>query len=105
MGIRVVARVYVARDGVVAGGSGLIKILEAIDAEGSLSGAARRLGMNYRRLWARLRSAERLLGVKLVERGRRSGSRLTPEARKLVNEYKSIVELLTECMGEDKYLL
>ena len=74
-------------------GPGLAKALKAIQETGSLRAAAERLGMSYRRLWERIRRAEKLLGVRLVERGRK-GSRLTPEAEKLLQAYREAVERL-----------
>lgn len=48
----------------------MIEILKAIDKHGSLRLAAENLGINYKRLWIRLRNAEIALGYKLVEKGR-----------------------------------
>ena len=74
-------------------GPGLVKALRAVRESGSLRAAAERLGMSYRRLWERIQRAEKLLGVRLVERGRR-GSRLTPEAEKLLQAYTEALERL-----------
>lgn len=83
------------KDGAVVGGEGLVRMLEAVERCGSIRLAAKSLGMNYKRFWLRLSNAERMLGLKLVERGRgRSGSRLTDEGRKLVSEYARFAELV-----------
>ena len=96
--IRVGCRLYIMRGEAMAGGAGLVKILEAIEATGSLSAAARMLGMNYKRLWMKLDTAERILGEKLVERGRgRQGSRLTPLGKGLVESYRAMARRLREC--------
>ena len=47
-------------------GEGSIKIFHAIKQTGSLSAAARELGMSYRTLWGKVRKTEERLGVKLV---------------------------------------
>ncbi len=78
-------------------GRGLIEALEAIEKEGSIRAAARRLGMNHRRLLERIHRAERLLGFKLVETSA-TGSRLTREARELVKAYRDAAEKLPECI-------
>ena len=76
-------------------GKGRMLILDAIDAHGSLSAAARVLGMSYRGLWARLRRTERRLGFPLVVShpgcGRDSGSALTPEGRELLERYRELL--------------
>jgi len=69
-------------------GDGRLEILEAIARTGSLSAAARQLGMSYRGLWGKVRSAEERLGVALVRGSAggedHGGSALTDEAVALV---------------------
>jgi molybdate transport system regulatory protein len=76
-------------------GKGRMIILDAIDAHGSLSAAARAVGMSYRGLWARLRRSEKRLGFRLVVShpgaGRDSGSTLTPEGRELLERYREVL--------------
>lgn len=73
-------------------GDGKARLLEEVDRAGSLAAAAKALGMSYRGLWGRLRGMERRLGMKLLERqtgGRGGGgSRLTAEARDLLQRYR-----------------
>ena len=69
-------------------GDGRLEILDAISRTGSLSAAARELGMSYRSLWGKVRNAEERLGVPLV-RGvaggeQHGGSSLTEEAIELI---------------------
>ncbi len=90
-------RLYIACDGMIVAGRGLVEALEAIEKAGSIRGAARLLGLNHRRLLERIHRAERLLGVKLVEVDTR-GSRLTREARRLVEEYRRLEEELPRCV-------
>ena len=79
-------------------GRGLVEALKAIREEGSIRAAARRLGINAKRLWLRITRAERLLGIKLVE-ATGSGSRLTREAEKLIEAYERLAESLgTRCV-------
>ena len=97
---RVEAKVFIVRDSVIVGGEGLVRILEAVREEGSIAGAAERLGMSYRKLWAKVRSAERLLGVRLVESGRgRGGSRLTRSAIEILEAYRRFEERLRACLA------
>jgi molybdate transport system regulatory protein len=83
-------RVDFGRDGAI--GPGKIALLEHIGSGGSLSQAARELGMSYRRAWQLLASLncsfrER---VALSARGGRGGggARLTPFGRLLIRVYR-----------------
>ena len=74
-------------------GPGKIALLEAIDRTGSLSQAARDLGMSYRRGWQLLRSLNTSFRVPTVvtARGGRGGggARVTPFGRKLIRSYRA----------------
>jgi molybdate transport system regulatory protein len=65
-----------------------IDFLNAIDQAGSLSAAARELGIAFRTAWARARSLNRLWGSPLVARARGGrgggGTVLTPEGKAAV---------------------
>ena len=87
--IQVCVSLFIVSDSVRVAGRGLIEILEAIEEEGSVRSAAKRLGINYRRLWTRISRAEKLLGVKLVEASAR-GSRLTDSARRLIEAFREL---------------
>ena len=79
-------------------GIGKIKLLRLVGEIGSISGAARQMGMNYRRAWFLLDSmqsgfAEPLL---LTERGGkgRGGASLTPLAEELIIRYEAHATLI-----------
>ena len=84
-------KVWLEAGGQYAFGLGICEILRAVDAAGSIKGAAGRLGKSYRHVWARIKEAERALGRPLVEtRVGGQGTRrsdLTPEARRLVTAF------------------
>src|SRR5262249_3314697 len=75
-------------------GLGICEILQAVEAAGSIKGAAARLGKSYRHVWARLKEAEQALGGPLVNArvGGHSNRRssLSPEARRLVAAFLSL---------------
>jgi molybdate transport system regulatory protein len=75
-------------------GPGKIALLEAIRSERSISAAARRLGMSYRRAWLLLDAMNRLLGepVAVTETGghRGGGATLTPFGERLVATYRGM---------------
>ncbi|WP_052296920.1 winged helix-turn-helix domain-containing protein [Pyrolobus fumarii] len=92
-GVRVCARIFIECGGIRVAGRGLVEALEAIEREGSIRGAARALGINYRRLLSRIHRAERVLGVKLID-VTGSGSRLTEEARRLIRAFRELEALV-----------
>ena len=73
-------------------GPGKIELLECIDRSGSLSAAARLLGMSYRRAWLLLHSLNESLqqpAVELSAGGRDGGgAALTESGRALVADYR-----------------
>lgn len=75
-------------------GPGKAVLLEAIDAEGSISGAGRKLGMSYRRTWLLVDSMNRCFVEKLVETlsggGRERGARLTDEGRRALAAFRTM---------------
>ncbi len=95
--VEVCSTLFIVVDGIRVGGKGLIEALKAVDSEGSIRAAARKLGISYKRLWARITRAEQLLGFKLLEAGAR-GSRLTPEARRLLQAYEEARRRLEACV-------
>jgi len=102
-------RVWVEVGGVHLIGPGGYDILKAIDETGSISGAARRLGMSYRFVWNYIDKMEKTSGMKLVEawkggRGR-GGAKLTPEGKMLLQYYEEIMREMNEVANKwSKYL-
>ncbi|MEY2620321.1 MAG: hypothetical protein RIT26_141 [Pseudomonadota bacterium] len=62
----------------------LIELLVGVAAEGSISGAARRLGVSYRHAWGELKRWENELGEELIVWGKGQSARLTEFATKLM---------------------
>lgn len=62
----------------------LINLLQAVQEEGSITGAARHLGQSYRHTWGELRRWERELGRALVVWERGQAARLTEFGQKLM---------------------
>ena len=75
-------------------GPGKIKLLEAIEAQGSISGAGRALGMSYRRAWLLVEELNALFAHPVVRTqmggSRGGGSKLTPLGRDLVARYRQL---------------
>lgn len=77
-------------------GPGKIELLKRIEAEKSISAAARAMDMSYRRAWLLVDELNRMLPAPVVTthvggRGR-GGAELTEYGRKLVGGYERIVE-------------
>ena len=75
-------------------GPGKIKLLELIDALGSISGAGRRMGMSYRRAWLLVDSLNRCFREPLVAShvggANGGGAALTPAGVAVVRHYRAV---------------
>lgn len=75
-------------------GPGKAELLAHIRDTGSISAAARRMGMSYRRAWTLLEAVNALTGAPAVEteRGgaRGGGARLTPRGDALLAAYETL---------------
>lgn len=75
-------------------GHGKVALLEAIQVEGSIAGAARRLSMSYPRALALLRQMEALIGTPVVARSaggpRGGGAVVTPDGTALIAHYRAV---------------
>ena len=84
-------------------GDGRARLLELIDARGSLSKAASELEMSYRNAWGYLQDLERSAGFRFVERlpgrGPRSGMRLTVEGKRFLARYRTLREAVEGTMA------
>jgi molybdate transport system regulatory protein len=91
-GIVVRSKVWLEKDGKLFMGWGRVTLLERIDRLGSISAAAKSMGLAYRNAWLWIEAMNRLSSAPLVEKstgGIRGGyTRLTEEGRKIVGEYK-----------------
>lgn len=78
----------------IAMGPGKADLLEAIDREGSISGAGRALGMSYRRAWSLVDVMNRCWHEPLVAAlpggSAASGAQITPLGRKILHHYRSL---------------
>jgi len=91
---RVQFRLRFSRGDDIAVGPGKVDLLEAIEASGSISAAARSLGMSYRRAWLLVDTMNRCFRAPLVEAeagGKRGGgARLTRLGAEVIERYRRI---------------
>jgi molybdate transport system regulatory protein len=84
----------------LAMGPGKADLLDAIQAEGSISGAGRKLGMSYRRTWLLVDAMNRCWSEPLVETqpggGEHRGARITPVGYEVLAAYRALEAALAE---------
>ncbi len=77
-----------------------VRLLEAVEETGSISAAAERMKVPYRRAWDKLDEMEKGLGLQLVERqvggAHGGGARLTPAGRDYVARFKLFAQGIDE---------
>ena len=82
----------------LAMGPGKADLLEAIDRRGSISAAARAMGLSYRRSWMMVDSMNRCWRDRLVETtaggGQARGARLTETGRAVLAAYRALEQRL-----------
>ena len=78
-------------------GSGRLRILNAIEAQGSILAAAKELHMSYRAVWGKIKATEDRLGQPLLSRrvggAQGGGSELTPLGKALVERFRQLQDL------------
>ena len=81
-------------------GVGKIKLLQLVGETGSISAAARQMGMNYRRAWFLIDSMQSWFADPLLLTARggkaRGGASLTPLGIELINRYEAHASLIAD---------
>ena len=87
-------RIRICKGDDIAIGPGKVDLLEAIGATGSITAAAKTLGMSYRRAWLLVDTMNHCFAAPVVEAeagGRRGGgTRLTALGQELVRRYRTL---------------
>lgn len=82
------------QEGELLFGKGKTEVLELIEQEGSIAGAAEKLNMSYKKTWTHVKILQKNLDDVLVESqqggGENSGSKLTPLADDYIKNYKQL---------------
>lgn len=75
-------------------GKGKTQVLEDVAQTGSISGAAEKLGMNYKKTWSHIQILQKSFPEPLVETqkggGESGGTTLTPQAHALMEAYRQL---------------
>ncbi|WP_456464685.1 winged helix-turn-helix domain-containing protein [Persephonella sp.] len=96
MNYKIKFKVWLEKDKDIIMGLGRDKLLREIERLGSISKAAKEVGMSYKKAWSFIKTMEDRLGVKLINtrRGGKGGggATLTEEAKKLLNDFEKITK-------------
>ena len=99
------AKVWLEKKNVPIIGEGRASLIESIRDTGSISSAAKKLGMSYRYAWGEIREMETLLGEKLVEKSRggtkHGKTSLTQRGKEILTEF-TIFEKSFDDVTKDK---
>jgi molybdate transport system regulatory protein len=86
-------------------GPGKVRLLEAVAAEGSISGGARAMGMAYRHAWELIDDMNQCFRTRVVETasgGRAGGgAELTDFGRELVRRFRAMEAAARDAMATD----
>ncbi|MCL4299257.1 MAG: LysR family transcriptional regulator [Anaerolineae bacterium] len=97
------ANFWIEKDGKVALSSWRVRLLEAVGETGSISAAASRMGVSYRRAWDKIHECEERLGVKLIDTqtggSGGGGSQLTPVAVDYIERFHQFAAGLNEAVA------
>lgn len=98
-------RLRVLLGAAVAIGPGKADLLDAIAASGSISAAAKRMGMSYRRAWLLVDTMNRCFRGPLVASARGGtgggGARLTPLGEKVLARYRDMESKALDSLADD----
>lgn len=90
---------------VIALGPGKADLLEAIESEGSISGAARHMGMSYRRAWLLVDTMNKSFRAPLIETAAGGtgggGAMVTEFGRDMLARYRAIEAKAREAVADD----
>jgi molybdate transport system regulatory protein len=102
--MQVKANFWIEKEGKVVLSSWRVSLLEAIEETGSISAAAEKMGISYRRAWEKIQESEERLGIKLVETqtggSGGGGSQLTPQASLYVQRFREFTTGLLEVVNQ-----
>lgn len=87
---------WIEHEGAVVLSAWRVKLLEAIETAGSISAAAERLEIPYRRAWEKVQEIEAGLGYRVVDTAvggaGGGGARLTEAGRRAIAQFKVFAE-------------
>lgn len=101
--MQVKANYWIEQDGQVALSRWRVTLLRAVQETGSISAAAERLNIPYRRAWEKIHECEQRLGIKLLETQTGGvgggGARLSPAGAEYVRRFQEFCDGLDELVS------
>jgi molybdate transport system substrate-binding protein len=101
---KVGVRIWIERQGQAVLGAGRAELLAAIDAEHSITKAAKAARMSYRKAWTMIQEVNAAAGEPLVEAAvggkEGGGAKLTPRGRVAIEIYEAVRRSLTESAAD-----
>jgi molybdate transport system regulatory protein len=98
-------RLRLMLDDVIAFGPGKASLLQSIERTGSISAAAREMGMSYRRAWLLIEDMNRCFRQPLVETAtggaRGGGCSLTEAGREVLHRYLEVERKANKLVASD----
>lgn len=98
-------RLRILMGAAVALGPGKADLLEAVDQAGSITGAARAMGMSYRRAWVLIEAMNRDFREPLVETSAGGsgggGARVTPAGHEALRRYRAMEDKATDAVKKE----
>ena len=95
---------WIEHDGRVVLSTWRVKLLEAIEAAGSISAAAEQLNVPYRRAWEKIQEIEQGLGLKVVDTAvggqGGGGAHLTEAGRKAIAQFRTFADGFDQQVAE-----
>lgn len=95
--------VWLEKDGKVVLSQWRVRLLETIEATGSISAAAEALDLPYRRAWEKVHEIEQQLGVKVLDTAiggsQGGGAKLTAAAKKAIDQFHAFADGLDAEVG------
>ncbi len=102
--MQVKANYWMEKDGKVVLSRWRVALLMAVQETGSISAAADRMKIPYRRAWDKIHESEERLGVRLVETqtggAGGGGARLSPTGREYVERFQRFSQGLDDLVRE-----
>jgi molybdate transport system regulatory protein len=96
-------KLQLMHNGEIAMGPGKAELLDAIEAAGSISAAARSMGMSYRRAWLLVDAMNRCFAEPLVEThpggGKEAGARVSQAGKRARDAYRALLASAGESAG------
>jgi len=96
MNYKIKSRIWIEADGNILLGEGRVRLLKAIEEEGSLSKAAKSLGMSYKKAWSLIdavnKRAEKPVTTSSIGGKGGGGAELTTYGKSLVEAFETINE-------------